>query len=121
MDNNIVTKDNFIVNIKKWVSIDNTIQNLDNKKKELRLEKIKINQDLLNYFENNESLNNRVAISDGDIRAIERKEYTPLTFTFVEESLHKLINNNDSVEKIINYLRTNREIKIINEIKRTYK
>jgi hypothetical protein len=118
MDNN---KDNFVTNIKKWVSIDNHLQIIDAKKKELRLEKMRINKELVDYFEKNDTMQNRVMISDGDIRVSERKEYSPLTFTFIEESLSKIIKNKEMVEKIIQHLKNDREIKIVNEIKRTYK
>ena len=51
----------------------------------------------------------------------EKKEYSPLTFSYVEESLAKILADKSQVDYIIQYLKSNREIKSSPDIRRTYK
>jgi hypothetical protein len=47
---------------------------------------------------------------------MEKKEYTPLTYGFLETSLQKMIDDNEKVQQIISQLKKNREIKITKEL-----
>ena len=65
--------------------------------------------------------NTKIEISDGELKMYEKKEYPPLTFTYVEESLAKILSDKSQVDYIIQYLKSNREIKSSVDIRRTYK
>jgi len=49
---------------------------------------------------------------------MKKKDYKPLTFTYVEKCLREIINDNNHVEYIIKYLKENREVTITPDIKR---
>lgn len=115
------TKEVFIENIKKWVYFDKKIQEFNKNKQLAKTGKDATTEVIINYFQQNPSLNDIVEISNGNIRLCEKKEYSPLTFTYVEETLHKIISNEDDVAKIIQILKENREVKTVKEIKRSYK
>jgi hypothetical protein len=65
--------------------------------------------------------NTKIEISDGELRFYEKKEYQPITFGYLEDSLGKVISDKKQVDFIVNYLRENREIKISKDIRRNYK
>ena len=65
--------------------------------------------------------NTKIEISDGELKMYEKKEYSPLTFSYVEESLAKILADKSQVDYIIQYLKSNREIKSSPDIRRTYK
>lgn len=117
---NISTKEQFIDSVKKWVYIDNQIKDINDKLKKYRDFKTKLTPIICTYIENNDSLNNKIDISNGELRTYEKKEYSPLTYAYIEKSLESVIPNKDHIELIIQHLKHNREIKISNDIRRTY-
>ena len=48
----------------------------------------------------------------------DKKDYKPLTFTYVEKCLNEIIKDKTHVEYIIKYLKDNREITTSQDIKR---
>ena len=48
---------------------------------------------------------------------IERKQYGSLTFSYLEETLPKIIPDKAQVDYVINFLKSNRSIKTSQEIK----
>jgi hypothetical protein len=54
------------------------------------------------------------------LRIFEKKEYTGLTFGYLEKCLGELIADKSQVEYIIKYLKDKREMNIVYELKRTY-
>ena len=62
----------------------------------------------------------KIGIHDGELKMHEKKEYSPLSFTFLETHLGKIVHNENQLRAIMEYLKENREIKVFNELKRTY-
>ena len=62
--------------------------------------------------------NGNIKISDGELRIYEKKEYSPLTYSYIEKCLAKIIPDETHVEYIIQYLKENREVTINQDIKR---
>ena len=52
---------------------------------------------------------------------VKKKDYSSITFGYIERCLDELISDKNQVEYIIKYLKDNREVNVSNEIKRTYK
>ena len=55
------------------------------------------------------------------LRYVEKKEYSPLTFGFLEKHLGKIMTDPNQVEYVIQYLKEQREVKTTNDLKRSYK
>jgi hypothetical protein len=56
----------------------------------------------------------------GQIQLVEKKDYSPLTFSYIEERLAEIIEDEDQVDFIINYLRDHREINVYSDLKIVY-
>ena len=56
-----------------------------------------------------------------DAKVYEKKEYSPLTFSFLEQHLGKIMTDPQQVNYVIQYLKEQREIKTSNDLKRSYK
>ena len=65
-------------------------------------------------------LNNHIEISDGELRFFEKKEYTPLSFGYIEKRLHEIIADDEQVKLIVSYLKDKREVNTSLDIKRHY-
>tara|TARA_A100001388_G_C28698987_1_gene465155 strand:+ start:459 stop:824 length:366 start_codon:yes stop_codon:yes gene_type:complete len=119
MNNNELTEQNKIVEyIKKYVLIDDQLKIINEKTKQLREKKAILSKFICEYAEM-KRMNKKIKISDGELKISEKKEYTPLSYSYIEESLSKIIQDNNKVDYIIEYLKENREVKITSDIKRT--
>ena len=105
--------------IQTWVVVDNQIKLLSEKIGELREKKSRLTNVIYSNSENS-SLPKSIAISDGRLRFVETHDAQPLTFKFLESCLKDLISNEEQVQQIITYIKNKREIKIGQDIKRTY-
>tara|TARA_B110000285_G_scaffold202502_1_gene237864 strand:- start:107 stop:451 length:345 start_codon:yes stop_codon:yes gene_type:complete len=105
-------------NVQNWVKLDNQIKYLNEKMKPIREEKRKLENDLI-MVANEKRLNNKVInITDGSLTFNETKTSSPLTFKYVEECLHTIIPNEEHVSKIMDYIKTSRQVEEKLSIKR---
>lgn len=127
MNNNIENKieiikrgrEHFIESVKKWVLIDSQLKIVNEKTRKMRTMKKNLTDEICNYMAENNLKNNKISISDGELKIYEKKEYTQLTFGYIEKCLAEIIPEKTNVEYIINYLKEKREITSSNDIRRT--
>lgn len=113
-----MSKEEFIENIKKWVVLDRQIKQLNDQIKRSRTMKCEVTTNVCNYMTHNSIRDKKIEISDGHLRCVEKKEYSPLTFAYVETCLSQVIKNPDQVEYIMKYIKENREVKTSMDIRR---
>lgn len=109
----------FVENVQKWSLYDRQLKLIAEKTKQIRDAKQNASKQIIEYMETNHLSHNKIELSDGELKIVEKKDYSPLTFSYIEESLAKIIPEKAHVDYIIDYLKTNREIKVTQEIKRT--
>jgi hypothetical protein len=114
-------KQEFVENVQKWVILDKQLKIIHEKTKDIRENKQQLTEEICTYIKNKNMTNTKIEISDGELKMYEKKDYSPLTFTYVEESLAKILSDKSQVDYIIQYLKSNREIKSSVDIRRTYK
>ena len=115
------SKQNFIKNVQQWVAIDTQLKIINEKTKSIRNRKTELLREINDYVKNNELQNTRIEISDGDLRFYEKKEYSPLTYTYLETCLGEIIPDKKQVEYIMMYLKDHRQIKTSQDIRRNYR
>jgi len=106
--------------IKTWVSIDNQLKSVNEKAKLLRESKNNTEEVILDYVETKKMNNATVNISDGKLRFVSTKQTPPLTLKYVEECLTNCIKNESQVTLIMNHIKESRQVKYVQDIKRTY-
>ena len=117
VDKNEKTK--LVENVQKWVLIEGKLKEINERTKKMREMKTDIGKDICNYMTENK-LNNHIEISDGELRFFEKKEYTPLSFGYIEKRLHEIIADDEQVKLIVSYLKDKREVNTSLDIKRHY-
>jgi len=117
----LVSKDRFIEHVKRWVLLDTHIKTINEKTKVLRDERSNLTESICRYLDESNMKNKKISIPDGEIYIYEKKDYSPLTFTFLEEALGKIIYSKDHVDHILGHIKKQREIKTSMELRRTYK
>lgn len=112
-------KNKLIENVQKWVLIEGKLKEVNEKTKKMREMKTQLGKDICDYMTDN-NLKSHIEISDGELRFFEKKDYTPLSFGYIEKRLHEIIADNNQVEFIIKYLKDKRETNTYLDIKRHY-
>ncbi len=112
-----VTKAQLINDVQRWVLADTQLKQLTEKTKQTREVKSAANANIMLYMKQT-NYNGNIKISDGELRIYEKKEYSPLTYSYIEKCLAKIIPDETHVEYIIQYLKENREVTTNQDIKR---
>lgn len=105
-------------NIKNWLLLDNKIKELNQKINELREKKNNYKNDIYHHINNNNLNNATIKIGNDYLKFVETKQTAPISYKFLIEALKNCLTDDSDIENIINYIKTNRESKIINDIKR---
>jgi len=113
-------KEEFINNIKQWVNLDSQLKIVNEKTKLMRERKSLLNSQICTFANENNINHKHIEITDGILKFYKRKEYKPLTYGFIEESLHEIIPNKEHVEFILNHLKEKRETVLHDDIRRNY-
>lgn len=116
----INNKKELIENIQKWALVDSQLKKITEKSKEYRAVKSELANKICTYMQENNMQNTKIDTSNGNIKIFEKKDYSALTFGYVEECLGKIIPDKSHVEFIIKYLKDGREIKTQPDLRRTY-
>jgi len=113
-------KNQFIENVQKWVLIDNQLKIVNEKTKKMREMKNILSEDICKYMNDNDLINKKIGITNGELRIVEKKDYSPLTYGYIEKKLEEIIPDKSHIEFIIQYLKDNREITVSQEIRSNY-
>jgi hypothetical protein len=108
-------KAEFVSNVQKWVSIDTQLKLANEKIRIMRENKHQLTTQICDYMGDRDA---KIEISDGNLRIYARNEYKPLTFSYIEDSLRKIITNEEHVNSIMQHLRDNRDVTVSNDIRR---
>lgn len=111
------TKEELVDNIKKWVSYDYEIKNLQKSMKEIREKKKELTKSLIDVMKNHEI--DCFDINDGKLLYTKNKVKTPLNKNNLMIALEKYFENESvNVEDVTNFILDNREIKIRENLKK---
>jgi hypothetical protein len=116
----ISPKTQFIEDVKKWVLVDSQLKIVNEKTRKMRELKNDLSDKICDYMTDNNLLQNKIKLSDGELWIHERKSQTPLTFGYIEKTLSNIIGDKEQLEYVIQYLKENREVTTSSDIKRTY-
>jgi hypothetical protein len=105
--------------IKKWVVLDSQLKLIHEKTKTIRDMRNGLETEIIETLDERNMLHKKIGIGNGgELKIVEKKEYGALTYGYIEECLAKLIPDTDQVDFVIQYIKNNRPIKIVKEIKR---
>jgi hypothetical protein len=107
----------FVENVKKWAICDQQLKHIKDKTDQIRELKNTLGSSICRYMVDNNISNNAIEITNGKLKVCEKKEYSPLTYSYIEECLAKIISEKSHVDYIIQYIKNNREIKTTVELK----
>ena len=107
--------------LKEWIAIDEKIYSKNNEIKELKLIKNELNDELFEIIETNTLQKSTFKINNNFIKYNTVKQTAPITLKYLESCLSDLIDDRDQIENIMNYIKSNRQTKIVTELKNNKK
>ena len=114
-------KDEFIQNVQKWNYMESQIKDANEKIKKMRTLKSNFGTKICSYLEKNHSIKNKIAIGNDEIHMYSKKEYTPLSFSYIENKLKEIIQDENQVDFVIQYLKDKREVTVTNDLRKIHK
>jgi uncharacterized protein YllA (UPF0747 family) len=123
VNGNVIVKQprsQFIENVQKWVLVDSQLKVVNEKTKKMREMKNTLSDEICKYMNENNLNNKKIGITNGELRMVEKKDYSPLSYGYIEKKLQEIIPDKSHVEYIIHYLKDNREITLSQELRGNY-
>jgi nitrogen regulatory protein PII len=107
----------------KWVDVDNEIKTLNERAYLLKEKRKSITEELNEYVEDKhvDKKSIDINLNDSQIKFVTTKVTQTLTFKYLEKCLKEIITDDDQVQQIIEYIKQNRTVEEVSEIKRIYK
>jgi hypothetical protein len=113
--NNSLTQSTLAEDTKQWIQIDSQLKIMNEQQRQLRQQKTALSHRICSNMDNINS--HKMSMANIVIKKYEKKDYSPLTFQYIEECLHKIIKNENHVGAIITKLKDDRQIKRTADIK----
>lgn len=107
--------------VTKWIIIDNKIQELNAELKQLRHDKNILESALTSYAKDNDMENTTVKVNNNKIKFSVTKTVEPITFKYLERNLCNIIKSEEQLQKTMEYLKDNREVKQTYSVKQVNK
>jgi len=111
----------FQTSIQQWVELDNKVKLLNDQVREIRNERNNVSDEIVAFVDQNNLDKAIVEISDGALKFGKTKQTSSLTLKFVKKCLSECITKEETVDQLIEYMKSKREIKMKSDIKRSYK
>jgi len=111
------TRVEFIQDVQKWVLVDTQLKKITEKTKEFREYRSRLSTDICEYITANNHAETKIEITNGEIKMVDKKDYSPLTFEYIETTLGKIIKDKSQVEYIIQTLKENRKITVHKDLR----
>lgn len=116
----LILREQFTDHVKNYVVYDSQLKKIQEKTQEIRTKREHASRQIVQFLQTTGNAHKKVSVHDSDLRIVEKKEYSPLTFSFLEENLGKIIPDANQVQQVIEFLKQQRQIKVSTIIKRSY-
>ena len=117
----VISRETLTNKIKRWVQLDTQLKVINERTKLMRDERGRLSGEICMDLNSAGISKQKIILPDSDLKVYEKKDYSPLTFGFLEQHLGTIMSDPQQVSYVIDYLKQKREIKCSNDLKRTYK
>ena len=107
-------------NVRQWTILDTKIRLANTQLREMRTARDNLSKSVCDHMKQTGIDKRKIEIADSKIEVSEKKEYSSLTIGYLEKCLSAIIQEQESVKHILQYIKDKREIKKSVELKRTF-
>lgn len=99
------------------IQIQQELDSLNEKQKELRQQKNNLQDSIIQYMKENDMDHRSVKMGNHQMYIASRKQYSGITFHYLDKMLGNIIPDENQKSYVLKYLRENREIKDVPELR----
>jgi len=107
-------------NVRQWTVLDTKIRLANTQLREMRTTRDNLSKTVCEHMKQTGIANRKIEIADSKIEVFEKKEYSSITMSYLEKCLSAIIQEQESVKHILQYIKDKREIKKSIDLKRTF-
>ena len=107
-------------NVRQWTILDTKIRLANAQLREMRTTRDNLSKSVCDHMKQTGIDKRKIEIADSKIEVSEKKEYSSLSMGYLEKCLSAIIQEQESVKHILQYIKDKREIKKSVELKRTF-
>lgn len=104
--------------IREWVSLDNKVKTMNDELKTLRAQRQELTSRIMTISETEGYGDPVINISDGKLKFASVRTIGSLTLGYVKSCLEACIDDNERVNEIMEYIKENRPVKEVRDIRR---
>ena len=105
-------------NVRQWTILDTKIRLANTQLREMRTTREALSKTVCEHMKQTGIDKRKIEIADSKIEVFEKKEYSSLTMGYLEKCLSAIIQEQESVKHILQYIKDKRDIKKTVELKR---
>ena len=105
--------------VQQYLQLDEELHAINTQQKELREKRTQVQDKIIEHMKEHDLEHRTLKTGKTQLSIISRKQYSTISFSYLEKTLSKLIPDNSRVHSILQYLRDNRDVKVISELRHT--
>lgn len=103
--------------VQQYIAIDDELQSLQEQQRQLRERKQQVQSQIIKTMKDHKLDHRTMKLGSHQLSIGSRKQYSALSFSYIQSSLEQLIPDKEHRDYVLQYLRDNREVKTVEEIK----
>ena len=103
--------------VQQYIQLDEELDAIHSEQKVLREKRTQVQTQIIEYMKEHDLEHRTLKTGKTQLSIVSRKQYSTISFSYLEKTLSKLISDNSQVLSILQYLRDNRDVKQITELR----
>jgi seryl-tRNA synthetase len=103
--------------VQQYLQLDEELHEIQNQQKELREKRTQVQTRIIEYMKDNDLEHRTLKTGNTQLSIISRKQYSAISFSYLDKMLRKIIPDTSQIPSILQYLKENREVKVVSEIR----
>ena len=103
--------------VQQYLQLDEELNEILIQQKELREKRSQVQSKIIEYMRDHDLEHRTLKTGKIQLSIISRKQYSAISFSYLEKMLRNIIPDTSQIPSIVQYLKDNREVKVVSEIR----
>lgn len=114
----VIDSSKFEKYVQYYLILDQEIEKQQEQLKKIKLKRAELHSKIIDIMKNNSWEKSVLDAGIYKLHLVEKKQYTSLSFSYIEKCLDMLLSNKNSISVIMNKIKSEREVKTSFELKK---